>query len=125
MPSFDAPRPTRAHSVAFHLLTLAECADAATGFRGEVGEYLAGARRKGRVWYVAGLTAKLRVITLFFPFLEEGVAYDAEWHCDEGCAPTPVEPLAAADQIRAGDAVSIRMAPSGGFVVKLTPRGGA
>jgi len=124
-PSFEGPRPSRAHSVAFHLLTLAECADAATAFRGEVGEYLAGARRKGRVWYVAGLTAKLRVITLFFPFLEDGVAYDAEWVCDEGCSPTPVEPLASADVLQAGDAVSIRMAPLGGFVVKLTPRGGA
>ncbi len=124
-PLSDAPRPTRAHSIAFHLLTMAECADAATAFRGEVGEYLAGARRKGRVWYVAGFTAKLRVLTLFFPFLEEGVAYDAEWICDEGCGPAPVEPLPSADELRAGDAVTIRMAPSGGFIAKLTPRGGA
>lgn len=124
-PAPVAAPPTPAHAAAFRLLADPGAADAATAFRGEVGEYLAGARRKGGVWHVAGMTAKLRVITLFFPFLDEGVAYDAEWLCDEGCAPTPAEPLASADVLRAGDAVSVRMSPSGGFVVKLVPRGGA
>ena len=95
--------------------------EAAAGFRGEMGEYVCGARRNGRVWHVAGITEKLRVLTLFFPYLEEGVRYRATWMLDDGADlptnavnPTPV-------LISAGDKAMVRMNPDGGFVLRLEP----
>ena len=118
----DAAVPvTPVHAEALTVLTDASGGEAAAGFRGEIGEYLCGARRTGTVWTVAGLTAKLRVLTLFFPFLELGVKYRAEWTLDEGAdLPTnAVNPTPSV--VGNGDKAMVRMNPCGGFVLKLTP----
>ncbi len=112
---------TPAHKEAFAILADPARGEAAAGFRGELGEYVCGARRNGRVWHVAGITEKLRVLTLFFPYLEEGVRYRATWTLDDGADlptnavnPTPV-------LISAGDKAMVRMNPDGGFVLRLEP----
>ncbi len=112
---------TPAHKEAFAILADPARGEAVAGFRGEMGEYVCGARRNGRVWLVAGITEKLRVLTLFFPYLEEGVRYRATWTLDEGADlptnavnPTPV-------LISAGDKAMVRMNPDGGFVLRLEP----
>ena len=112
---------TPAHVEAFAILANPARGEAAAGFRGEMGEYVCGARRNGRVWLVAGITEKLRVLTLFFPYLEEDVRYRATWTLDEGADlptnavnPTPV-------LISAGDKAMVRMNPDGGFVLRLEP----
>lgn len=112
---------TKAHAKAYTLLASPGGADAATAFRGEVGEYVCGARRKGRKWYIAGFTSRPRVLTLFFPFLEDGVAYNAKWMLDEGAnlptnAVNPTPP-----RISAGDKATVMMCANGGFVVCLEP----
>ena len=112
---------TSAHKEAFAILADPARGEAAAGFRGELGEYVCGARRSGRVWHVAGITEKLRVLTLFFPYLEKGVRYCATWTLDDGADlptnavnPTPV-------LISAGDKAMVRMNPDGGFVLRLEP----
>ena len=112
---------TPAHAEAFSILADPACGEAAAGFRGEWGEYVCGARRKGRVWLVAGITEKLRVLTLFFPYLEEGVRYRATWTLDDGAelptnAVNPTPPF-----ISAGDKAMVRMNEDGGFVLRLEP----
>lgn len=114
-------RVTAAHAKAYAMLANPGRADSATAFRGEVGEYACGARRRGRKWYVAGFTSKPRVLTLFFPFLDDGVAYDATWTLDEGAAlptnaanPTP-------PRVSAGDKATVMMYAAGGFMVALEP----
>ncbi len=112
---------TPAHAEAYAILSDPARGEAAAGFRGEMGEYVCGARRSGRVWLVAGITAKLRVLTLFFPYLEEGVRYRAQWTLDEGAdLPTnAVNPTPAC--ISAGDKAMVRMNQDGGFVLRLEP----
>ena len=112
---------TPAHVEAFAILADPARGEAAAGFRGELGEYVCGARRNGRVWHVAGITEKLRVLTLFFPYLEEGVRYRAIWTLDDGAdLPTnAVNPTPAF--ISAGDKAMVRMNPDGGFVLRLEP----
>ena len=112
---------TPAHAEAYAILSDPARGDAAAGFRGEMGDYVCGARRLGRVWLVAGITAKLRVLTLFFPYLEERVRYRAEWTLDDGAvlptnAVNPVPPF-----ISAGDKAMVRMNEDGGFVLRLEP----
>jgi hypothetical protein len=112
---------TPAHAEAFAILSDPARGDAAAGFRGEWGEYVCGARRKGRVWFVAGITAKLRVLTLFFPYLVAGVRYRATWTLDVGAdLPTnAANPTPAT--VAAGDKAMVRMNPDGGFVLRLEP----
>ena len=112
---------TPAHAEAFAILSDPACGEAAAGFRGEWGEYVCGARRNGRDWLVAGITEKLRVLTLFFPYLEEGVRYRATWTLDEGAdLPTnAVNPTPSV--ISAGDKAMVRMNEDGGFVLRLEP----
>ena len=114
---------TPAHAEAFAILSDPARGEAAAGFRGEWGEYVCGARRQGRVWLVAGVTVKLRVLTLFFPYLEEGVRYRATWTLDAGAdLPTnAVNPTPAT--VAAGDKAMVRMNPDGGFVLRLEPMG--
>jgi hypothetical protein len=112
---------TAAHAKAYAMLANPGRADSATAFRGEVGEYACGARRRGRKWYVAGFTSKPRVLTLFFPFLDDGVAYKATWTLDEGAtlptnAANPTPP-----RISAGDKATVMMCAAGGFIVALEP----
>lgn len=113
MAASTAVHCTKAHVKAVGVLLDPSFAEAANGFRGEAGEYLAGARRSGRKWHVAGITAKQRVLTLFFPYLEGGVEYAAKWNCD-GEAPQ-------VSVVKAGDAVEVKMAAGGGFVATLAP----
>ena len=112
---------TPAHAEAFAILTDPARGEAAAGFRGEMGEYVCGARRVGGAWLVAGITAKLRVLTLFFPYLEEGVRYRASWTLDDGATlPTnAVNPTPST--VAAGDKAMVRMNPDGGFVLRLEP----
>jgi hypothetical protein len=112
---------TQTHSEAFAILADPARGEAAAGFRGEWGEYVCGARRSGRIWHVAGITEKLRVLTLFFPYLEEGVHYRATWMLDEGAdLPTnAVNPTPSV--ISAGDKAMVRMNENGGFVLRLEP----
>ncbi len=112
---------TSAHAEAFAILSDPARGEAAAGFRGEWGEYVCGARRRGRIWLVAGITEKLRVLTLFFPYLEEGVSYRAAWTLDDGAdLPTnAVNPTPSV--ISAGDKAMVRMNEDGGFVLRLEP----
>ncbi len=87
---------------------------------GEVGRYLVVARRKGRVWYVGGMTDSSRR-SLKFPlsFLAKG-RYRYELWSDAPGVPTNLAFLKGeADRTRA---FSLDMRPAGGFALRLTPR---
>lgn len=112
---------TDVHAEAMAVLTSGSY-EASTGFRGEFGEYFCMARRCGNNWTVAGVTYKPRVLTLFFPFLEEGVEYDTEWILDaDSVLPGNIDcatPASVATTSRA----MVKMASCGGFVLRLAKR---
>lgn len=90
---------------------------------GEVGEYLAIARKKEEFWYVGAITNwNARTLELDFSFLEEG-AYNGEVFKDGINADR-----AARDykkeivEIPANRKLSIKMAPGGGFAMKISRR---
>lgn len=114
---------TEVHALSMAVLTSADY-DASTGFRGEFGEYFCMARRSGETWTVAAVTVKMRVLTLFFPYLDANAEYDAEWILDDGSVlPDNIEHVTPS-VIRAGDKAVVKMPAFGGFVLKLKVRCG-
>jgi alpha-glucosidase len=86
---------------------------------GDIGQYIVLARRKGAVWYVGAMTNEAgRTIKLPLNFLGVGI-FDADIRTD-GQRPTSLvqskRPGASRRTI-----LTLKLAPSGGAVVKLTP----
>ena len=111
---------TTAHAAALERIAAAQRAGEQVGcLRGEIGEYLLVARRRGRSWQLAGLTARARVWTLRLPFLDPGVNYRAFWRLD----PPPAKPLLppAPDTLDAASRPLLSLADAGGFTLDLDP----
>jgi alpha-glucosidase len=88
---------------------------------GEIGEILVTARRKGKTWYLGGLSAKgPRELDLPLPFLGAG-PYTAKIWKD---ADNDLNPNAVATETRtvtSSDRLRVRLALDGGFVAQLLP----
>ncbi|RYG26816.1 glycoside hydrolase family 97 protein [bacterium] len=83
---------------------------------GEVGKYLVVARRKGKVWYVGGMTdSRSRTVKVPLPFLKG--RYGLESWSDTSGAPTGL----AITKGLAGKTLVLRMREAGGAVARLTP----
>jgi hypothetical protein len=116
---------TPAHRQALALMAGAENgADAAPWdetlwLRGEMGEYVLAARRRGGEWVAGGIAAAEQVLTLRLDFLAPGTRYRALLLRDAGDRP---EGCATEEMLLgAGDKPVVRMARHGGFVLRLTP----
>ena len=89
-----------------------------------VGEYVNVARKKGSIWYVAGMTNwTARDQHLKLDFLDEGRDYVAEIVSD-GINADKVgsDYMMTKRNIRAGDELDLRMMQGGGYVIRLTPK---
>jgi alpha-glucosidase len=89
---------------------------------GEIGKFLATARRRGRIWYVGGMAGPAaHEIALPLSFLPSG-PYRAEFYTDDPSRPDEPTRLATErKELRASDILHAKLAPAGGVVVKLTP----
>lgn len=91
--------------------------------QGEIGEYVALARRKGDQWFVGVLNSrKEREISLPLEFLKEGQAYQADLYTDQapdGTAPTKVS--STTQKVNKESSVQVKMAKNGGAAFMLTP----
>ncbi len=76
------------------------------------------ARRKGRDWFVGGVTDKAREVRLGLEFLEEGVSYRAKVYRD-GTAKTDL--VIEEKTVTGKDRLEIGIGPNGGFAVHLKP----
>ena len=111
---------TTAHAAALERIAAAQRPGEQVGcLRGEIGESLLVARRRGRSWRLAGLTARARVWTLRLPFLDPGVNYRAFWRLD----PPPAKPLlpSAPGTLDAAGRPLLFLADAGGFTLDLDP----
>jgi alpha-glucosidase len=89
---------------------------------GEIGELLVTARRRGRTWYVGGMTANQpRDLSLSLAFLGPG-RYDARlWKDGSNAEANPNDLSVAAMTVTSLDSLRVRLATEGGFVAELTP----
>ena len=131
-PVLTAPRPmawaaprlkgvTPAHGAALQRLRALEWRGADVRWiRGEIGEYVLAACRRGASWQVSALTAKARAWTLRLPFLEPGRCYRAAWRHDPQPERPCFQPLPGL--MDADCRPLIYLAEAGGFTLDLVPR---
>jgi alpha-glucosidase len=83
-----------------------------------LGEHVAIARRKGRDWYVGAMTnASARTLTIPLSFAAPGRYTATIWQDGNG----PMDIVKQTRTVRAGETLSLHLAPSGGAVVKISP----
>ena len=97
--------------------------DDTVGLDGDPDSFVVVARRKGSVWYVAGITNdKSRVYQLDTSFLGGG---DWKMETFRDSRMNRDDPQAYSHEtihVRAGEKMAFRMAPGGGFVARFSPR---
>jgi len=89
--------------------------------QGKVGEYIVTARQHGSNWYLAGMSNWTpREIEIKLNFLDDNASYKATICCDGVNADRYPTDYVLEDKVLAkGDKLKIKLAPGGGFLVKL------
>lgn len=91
---------------------------------GEIGEILVTARRKGKAWYIGGLSAKHpRELDLPLSFLGRGRYTANLWKDAPDSESNPNHLVTETTKLTAKESLKLRVALDGGFVVQLTPGG--
>ncbi len=89
---------------------------------GRVGEYILTARRRGRDWYVGGMTNEsARTLRLPLGFLGRGAHLLTEYADGAGAASDPKQVARSERRVRAGETLTVRLAPSGGYAARFAP----
>jgi alpha-glucosidase len=84
---------------------------------GDIGEYVAVARRKGKDWYIGAMgTEKPHAISLAMKFLGDGKFKAKIW--EDGATPTTLNE--STRDVSASDSLELKLAPSGGAAVQIT-----
>ena len=108
--------------VCFPLLKLSRKSPEATAT--EIGEYVVVARRKGKVWYVAGMSGcdGKKISLNLAKFLPKG-SYKAEIFTD-GVNANEIPTIAKREvkSVNSCDVLDIEMKSGGGFAIKFLPR---
>lgn len=91
--------------------------------QGEIGEYVAQARRKGDRWFVGVLNSrKEREISLPLDFLEDGTDYQANLYSDgEPIGNAPKKVSCATQEVKKSSSIRVKMARNGGAAMMFTP----
>lgn len=87
---------------------------------GEIGKYVAIARRNGKQWFVGVITNNnARKIPLSFDFLPEGKKYRAHFYSDDPKMPTPTQVSIEVKTITSKSVLPTELSPSGGMAIWL------
>src|SRR3712207_2706333 len=89
---------------------------------GEIGKYIVVARRKGGDWFLGAMTnEEARTLRVPLDFLGRG-RYALKANADgEGAAADPKQLSVSDVNVRAGDALTLKLAPGGGYAAQLKP----
>ncbi|HJQ31310.1 MAG TPA: glycoside hydrolase family 97 protein [Pyrinomonadaceae bacterium] len=89
---------------------------------GSIGEFILTARRRGSTWFVGGMSNETgRTLRLPLNFLGRGV-YELTEYADGADAATDAKQLAVSTRkVHAGETLTIKLAPSGGYAARLAP----
>ncbi|HEX7980495.1 MAG TPA: glycoside hydrolase family 97 N-terminal domain-containing protein [Gemmatimonadaceae bacterium] len=86
---------------------------------GAPGSHTVIARRKGKAWFVGGISGEARTVTLPLSFLEDSVTYDALIHRDgAGKADLVIENR----RLVRGDTLALPTLAAGGFAMWIAPK---
>ena len=93
--------------------------DETRSLQGDIGQFIVTARRKGDIWYVGAMTNEDgRTVTVPLNFLNAG-AYEARIYQDGA----DINHLRVSDVLTdSGQSLTLKLAPSGGGVIVLTPQ---
>jgi alpha-glucosidase len=89
---------------------------------GVIGKYVVVARRRGCGWFVGAMTNEgWRVLRVPLDFLGRG-RYALKANADgEGAAADPQQLSVSNVNVQAGDALTLKLAPGGGYAAQLMP----
>jgi alpha-glucosidase len=87
---------------------------------GEIGEWIAVARRRGRDWFLGAMTNEsARTLRVPLGFLGRG-AYEIKSFADgDSAAADPRQVSISERRVKAGDTLTLRLAPGGGFAARM------
>ena len=89
---------------------------------GRIGEYILMARRRGREWFVGGMTNEsARALRLPLNFLGRGEYQLTEYADGLGADADPKRIAASTRKVKAGETLALKLAPSGGYAARLAP----
>lgn len=90
--------------------------------KGEIGEYIAIARRRGRDWHIGAMTNEQeRTIELSLNFLKSG-NYEINAYADGADAATqPTHVDVSTKKVSSRDTLTVQLAPSGGYAARIKP----
>jgi alpha-glucosidase len=89
----------------------------------EIGKLLITARRKGKTWYVGGMSAgNSRDIELALPFLGPGRFSVKTWKDAPDAETDPNRLVMENSAVSSQDIVKLHIAKDGGFVMQLMPQ---
>lgn len=89
---------------------------------GEIGKYVVVARRRGPVWYVGAMTnEEPRTLSVPLDFLGRGPHTLSAFADGADASSEPTHVSVSAGRISAGQTLSLRLAPSGGYAAQLKP----
>ncbi len=117
----DYPSAYRGHPALPVLVKIPTTWDDTRCLKGAVGEYIVVARRSGDEWYIGAMTAQEpRELEVPLDFLGAG-RFRAEVYRDDLGSKSRMADRTA--EVGAGDILRTPMAPSGGFLIHLSPSG--
>ena len=115
----DYPSAYRGHPALPILVSIPDTWDDTKGLSGKVPESIVVARRNGVDWWVGAMTdSHARAIEVPLGFLGEG-AFRAEIHQDDPDATFHM--ASRTETVRAGDTLTVPIAPAGGALIQLSP----
>ena len=89
----------------------------------EIGEVLVTARRKDKAWYIGGMSAHSRDVTVPLSSLGRGRFTARIWRDAPDAAQNPNHLFRETKAVSRADALSLHVAAGGGFVIEVTPGG--
>lgn len=120
----DAPEAYRGRPGAEFIRVVPTSWDETRVLEGSIGESIVVARRRGREWFVGAMTnERPRTIKVSLSFLGRG-AYTLDAFADgPDASDEPKQLSVTTTRVRAGETLSITLAPSGGYAARLRPAG--
>jgi alpha-glucosidase len=118
----DHPGAYRGQTGADFLRVVPTSWDETRVIEGGIGEFILVARRHGREWFVGGMTNEsARTLSLPLGFLGRGEYELAEYADGPDAAADPKQLAVSTRKVRAGETLTVRLAPSGGYAARFVP----